>query len=182
MNPTLEQRLAARARPARRVWGYQRWDRLAFLHWAWDPAVIQRTLPPGLTVEGECVTYASQQRGDAQVSRFVYAPAGAAAPAEPGSLAFFLAERYRLFARRRDGTLLSGQVHHVPYPLAPATAETYDTRVLELAGFAAPGRPPDHVHTSRGVSVEVFALPGPRSPATAVAGSAAVRSCVPSRS
>ena len=242
MVPRLEQRLAERTRPARRVWGYQRWDRLAFLHWAWDPVAIQATLPPGLTVDthageaflgivpfwmnrirpaylppvpwlsyflelnvrtyvvdahgrsgvwfysldcnraipvwvaraafhlpyeharmtatvdGERVIYASQRRGDPHVSRFEYAPAGEPTAAEPGSLAFFLAERYRLFARRRDGTLRSGQVHHAPYPLAPATVDAYDTRVLELAGFAAPGRPPDHVHTSRGVSVEVFAL------------------------
>jgi uncharacterized protein len=29
----------------------QRWERLAFLHWPYDPAVIQRLLPDGLSVE-----------------------------------------------------------------------------------------------------------------------------------
>lgn len=29
----------------------QRWESLAFLHWRWDPADIQRTLPAGLTVD-----------------------------------------------------------------------------------------------------------------------------------
>jgi uncharacterized protein YqjF (DUF2071 family) len=29
----------------------QRWAELLFLHWAWDPAAVQRTLPPGLTVD-----------------------------------------------------------------------------------------------------------------------------------
>ena len=29
----------------------QRWAQLLFLHWAWDPVEIQRTLPPGLTVD-----------------------------------------------------------------------------------------------------------------------------------
>lgn len=29
----------------------QRWSHLLFLHWAWDPAAIQRTLPPGLYVD-----------------------------------------------------------------------------------------------------------------------------------
>lgn len=28
-----------------------RWDLLTFLHWDYDPAVVQRLLPPGLTVE-----------------------------------------------------------------------------------------------------------------------------------
>ena len=29
----------------------QRWEKLAFLHWRWDAADIQRTLPPGLLVD-----------------------------------------------------------------------------------------------------------------------------------
>lgn len=29
----------------------QRWDRLAFLHWSFDPPAVQRLLPRGLTVE-----------------------------------------------------------------------------------------------------------------------------------
>jgi uncharacterized protein YqjF (DUF2071 family) len=29
----------------------QRWERLTFLHWAFDPADVQRLLPPGLTAE-----------------------------------------------------------------------------------------------------------------------------------
>jgi uncharacterized protein len=29
----------------------QRWDRLTFLHWGYDPEVVQRLLPAGLTVE-----------------------------------------------------------------------------------------------------------------------------------
>jgi uncharacterized protein YqjF (DUF2071 family) len=28
-----------------------RWDHLTFLHWRYDPAVVQQLLPPGLTVE-----------------------------------------------------------------------------------------------------------------------------------
>jgi uncharacterized protein YqjF (DUF2071 family) len=30
---------------------YQRWEELLFLHWSFDPAVIQQTLPPGLEVD-----------------------------------------------------------------------------------------------------------------------------------
>ncbi len=30
---------------------HQRWDRLTFLHWGYDPEVVQRLLPKGLTVE-----------------------------------------------------------------------------------------------------------------------------------
>ena len=51
MPPTLDQRLAERSRPDARVFGYQRWEHLLFLHWAWDPAEIQRRLPAGLTID-----------------------------------------------------------------------------------------------------------------------------------
>jgi len=30
---------------------YQRWRRLLFLHWDWDVAAVQATLPAGLTVD-----------------------------------------------------------------------------------------------------------------------------------
>ncbi len=30
---------------------WQRWERLLFLHWDYDPAAVQATLPPGLTVD-----------------------------------------------------------------------------------------------------------------------------------
>ncbi len=49
--PTLASRLALRERPDRSPVMFQRWRELLFLHWVWDPADIQRTLPPGLTVD-----------------------------------------------------------------------------------------------------------------------------------
>jgi uncharacterized protein len=49
--PTLQQRLAERTRPSGPVVMLQRWEQLLFLHWSRDPAEVQRTLPPGLTVD-----------------------------------------------------------------------------------------------------------------------------------
>jgi uncharacterized protein len=49
--PTLQQRLAERQRPSGAVVLYQRWEHLLFLHWKWDAAEVQQTLPPGLTVD-----------------------------------------------------------------------------------------------------------------------------------
>ncbi len=51
MSATPEARLAERARPPGRPAMFQRWEDLLFLHWKWDPAEIQRTLPAGLTVD-----------------------------------------------------------------------------------------------------------------------------------
>ena len=49
--PTDAQRLNERVRPAGRVVMRQTWDQLLFLHWAWDAAAVQRTLPAGLTAD-----------------------------------------------------------------------------------------------------------------------------------
>ena len=49
--PTDAQRMAERVRPTGRVVMRQTWAHLLFLHWAWDAAAVQRTLPAGLTVD-----------------------------------------------------------------------------------------------------------------------------------
>lgn len=52
MKPTLEMRLKVRERPQRRTpVMYQKWHDLLFLHWEYDPQIIQRTLPAGLYVD-----------------------------------------------------------------------------------------------------------------------------------
>lgn len=54
--PTPEQRLAMRSRPEGRHVMRQSWRDLLFVHWRIDPAVIQATLPAGLSVD----TFAGQ--------------------------------------------------------------------------------------------------------------------------
>ncbi len=49
--PTLSARLALRERLSRSPVMYQSWHHLLFLHWAYNPDEIQRTLPPGLRVD-----------------------------------------------------------------------------------------------------------------------------------
>jgi uncharacterized protein len=49
--PTLEVRTALREEPSATPVMYQTWSDLLFLHWEWDPAEIQATLPPGLFVD-----------------------------------------------------------------------------------------------------------------------------------
>jgi uncharacterized protein YqjF (DUF2071 family) len=49
--PSLQQRLAERTRPAGPVVMLQRWEHLLFLHWRYDVAAVQATLPPGLSVD-----------------------------------------------------------------------------------------------------------------------------------
>jgi uncharacterized protein YqjF (DUF2071 family) len=84
---------------------------------------------------------------------------GAAEYAEPGSLEFFLVERYRLFAynRRRD-RLLTGRVHHQPYPIQPVQLIDYSKRLFELNGLATPEGAPFSALASAGVDVRVFPI------------------------
>jgi uncharacterized protein len=239
--PTLESRLACRVRPRHAHVMIQRWERLLFLHWRWDPAEIQRTLPPGLytdTFQGDAwlaivpffmrgirprfcppvpgisdflelnvrtyvhdeqgrpgvwfysldcnqsfavwaartffhlpyqhaemearqsadwIDYSCKRKDSSAESRFSYHITAESQEAQPGSLEFFLAERYLLFSQTPRG-LRCGQVHHAPYPLAHASVEAWDVNPLLQAGFADPKRAPDHVIGSAGVGVAVYPL------------------------
>jgi hypothetical protein len=239
--PTLESRLSVREQPSRTHVMLQRWEKLAFLHWRWDVAEIQRTLPPGLfvdTFQGDAwlaivpfymrgirprycppvpgisdflelnlrtyvhdekgrpgvwfysldcnqrlavwaartffhlpyqnarmsaqlsdgfIDYRCQRQGEPSESRFRYRIAAESHAAEPGSLAFFLAERYLLFSQTPRG-IRCGQVHHRPYPLTEVELETWDVNPLLQAGFKDPLRAPDHIIGSSGVDVRVYPL------------------------
>ncbi len=88
---------------------------------------------------------------------FDYAPGAEVPQPAPGSLDFFLVERYRLYSSAPDG-LRRGAVFHEPYPLCCAELAAWDENLLPLDDFAPTGRPPDHVIMSRGVDVTIFLL------------------------
>lgn len=232
--------LAAREHPPRAHVMLQRWEKLAFLHWRWDAETIQRTLPPGLTVDTfqgdawlaivpfymrgirprfcppvpgisnflelnvrtyvrdakgrhgvwfyslDCdqplavwtarsffhlpyqharmsapqsdgwIDYHCQRRGESP-SRFRYRLNAQTRHAEPGTLEFFVAERYLLLSQT-PRVLRCGQVHHTPYPLAEVELDAWDVNPLLQAGFENPNRPPDHLIGSPGVDVKIYAL------------------------
>lgn len=90
---------------------------------------------------------------------FCWSRGGSHLPAQPDSLEFFLAERYRLFAYNpRANKLLTGRVHHSPYPLQEAKVAQFSTRLFKLAGFHEPAVAPDSVLASAGVDVEIFPM------------------------
>ena len=78
-------------------------------------------------------------------------------PAAPGSLEFWLAERYLLYVERR-GRLYQGQVHHPPYALQAAEVEEIQDGLIAAAGLTQPSGLPPLVHYAAGVDVEVFNL------------------------
>lgn len=105
------------------------------------------------------VDYHCHRRGTAPSERscFRYGPGEPLDRPEPGSLEYFLLERYYLFSARPDsGRLFAGQVHHHPYPADRSRVERYSTVPIDQAGLTVGGREPDHALFSRGVDVEIF--------------------------
>ena len=107
---------------------------------------------------GERIGYRGERKGAAyEIEAEI---GGRRADADPGSLEFFLVERYLLYAYRR-GRLCTGRVFHTLYALREARA----TRVLESLVQAAGLTPAPFVHTlyAEGVDVEIFPLrPSPQ--------------------
>ena len=60
-------------------------------------------------------------RGGGKAFSAEYRPDGAVFNAEPGSLEYFLTERYCLYAEH-EGDLFRADIHHRPWPLQPARA------------------------------------------------------------
>ena len=86
--------------------------------------------------EYECVR--SAEHGKAFSGR--YRPVGKVFQAKPGSLEWFLAERYCLYTTDRRG-LLRGEIHHAQWPLQRAEAEL---GLTSIAPFELQGEPLCH--------------------------------------
>lgn len=78
--------------------------------------------------------------------------------AAEGTLEHFLVERYVLFAKKRNGTLMSGQVHHEPYLIRPVVSCGVSQSLTSAESCPALIRPPDHAVYSEGVDVRVSPL------------------------
>ncbi|GAB3292730.1 YqjF family protein [Hymenobacter humi] len=78
--------------------------------------------------------------------------------AEPGSLAFFLTERYCLYTSNRARTkLYRGRVAHAPWPLSTAQLLHFESTLLESHGLPTPTEKP-LVHAGGPVSVELWPM------------------------
>jgi uncharacterized protein YqjF (DUF2071 family) len=91
--------------------------------------------------------------------RYRWRREGPVSAARPGSLEFFLVERYRLFAYDwKHGRLFSGRVHHEPYPIQHPIVHQSSDRLFGLNRLEAPTGAPDSVLCSAGVKVTVHPL------------------------
>lgn len=166
--PNLEKRLALTQCPRGPHVMYQDWEHLLFAHWEWDPEEIQKTLPPGLTVDtfeekaylGLVPFYMNKIR-----PRFF--------PAIPG-LSWFLEMNLRTYVYDEQGragvwfysldcnqplaVMVARKSYRLPYEHATMRAELQDSWVNYHSTRQATG---DHTHIRyRGVSEIQTAFPG----------------------
>ena len=82
-----------------------------------------------------------------------YRPTGPVVMAEPGSLEWFLTERYCLYTTDPQGNLARAEIHHDLWPLQPAEAEI---ELASISPFELDGDPV--LHFSRRQDVVVWPL------------------------
>jgi uncharacterized protein len=106
--------------------------------------------------QGQC-SY-DVRRGGAPAAHYRFGAAGPKAETRPGSLEFFLVERYVLFSADRSKRLHSGRVHHLPYRIGPAVVDQWSFNPAAAEGFSAPDRPADHVMVAENLQVEAWPI------------------------
>ena len=243
MLPSIDQRIDATTKPLKRsVIMRQQWRSLLYLHWDFDPALLQAMLPEGLSIdtheerayigvvpfymhglrlrfgppapaisyfpELNLRTYVYDKNGrpgvwffslDAQSYLSVWiaqqafslnyyyakmhykcSPSGEVnmtcarrgqeeqcynyratkplGPARAGTLSYFLAERYYLFAKTRCGSLRIGKIYHAPHELYDAEVSTYSKKLFYLNGFSEPRADYIHAVISPKVDVSIYSL------------------------
>ena len=123
-----------------------------FFHLPYYHARMAASFPDGV-IQYEC------QRRDAAARpcRWAWTPGAEAVPVAPGSLEFFLVERYLLFAVDPAGRLYSGRVHHDPYRVSVPKLSESSVEPARLAGFRLDGEPAS-VLAALPVDVDIFPL------------------------
>ncbi len=69
-------------------------------------------------------------------------PTGRLAQSTPGTIEYFLTERYRLYTSDRQGRLFQGEIHHLPWPLEAAEAEFPINELPAAHGIQLPDTQP----------------------------------------
>ncbi len=107
---------------------------------------------------GGRINYHSRLHGADWGVDFAYSARGESAPAAPGSLEFFLVERYRLHSADRSGTIFRGSVYHAPYQIASADCDASWDTIQRLACPIVISGAPNHICMAGEVNVTIHAL------------------------
>jgi uncharacterized protein YqjF (DUF2071 family) len=105
---------------------------------------------------GDGIAYRSERDGSpAAVFEGWYAPASSSFQAIPGTLEYFLTERYCLYTVGGDGEVQRVEIDHDPWPLQPARADFRRNSMTSAAGVAIDGDP--LLHFAKQLDVHVWA-------------------------
>jgi uncharacterized protein YqjF (DUF2071 family) len=101
----------------------------------------------------------SSIRGGKESVQFMarYWPTGPVFHSAPGTLEFFLTERYCLYVANKEGKIFRGDISHRPWPLQRADAEIEINTMASAAGITLPSEPPT-VHFAENVDVRAWYL------------------------
>ncbi len=84
----------------------------------------------------------THRRAPSAVLKCRYRPSNEVFYPQPGTLEYFLTERYCLYASGGNGRLICVEIHHPPWPLQLAGAEFTGNSMAGAAGVALPARMP----------------------------------------
>jgi uncharacterized protein len=84
-----------------------------------------------------------------------YRPLGRPFHAQPGTIEYFLTERYALYTVDRHGHVWRAEIDHAPWPLQVAEAEIRTNRMADAAGITLPATEP-LLHFSRYLDIRVW--------------------------
>jgi len=107
---------------------------------------------------GEINYYSRRRMPSSSGSNFTYQLPTCTQAAEPGSLEWFLVERYLLFSTRPNGGIYCGQVYHQPYQIETGICTRWSAEILALDGFPLPATPPESILTAAPVDVLIHPL------------------------
>jgi uncharacterized protein YqjF (DUF2071 family) len=110
-------------------------------------------------VEAGLVEFRCMRMGQSSKATFHYRGEAKPVTAQAGSLPFFLAERYLLYAYSAAARkLYRARIHHAPWELFHAQLGKYDETMLRLNGMNPRLRPPNHAWMGSPQRVKIFAL------------------------
>ncbi|MGJ8696231.1 MAG: YqjF family protein [Verrucomicrobiaceae bacterium] len=106
---------------------------------------------------GGYTNYRCRRKSEPNEAHYRYKSQEKPTIAQPGTLEFFLLERYLLFSEKRNGSLFCGQVHHPPYAFSNADIPEKNGAPLLWEGFSLTEKPISAL-VSPGVDVDIFPL------------------------
>jgi uncharacterized protein len=110
-----------------------------------------------LEQEGKRIEYSSERTEEPPAEFSASWKIGATLPySHPGSLEFFLTERYCLYSER-DGELYRGRIYHEPWPLQKASLSSLESSMVESLGLPTPKGEP-LLHYAEEISVDIWPL------------------------